>query len=542
MPKIVALELESFQTIGKRTVIPIRDLTLIFGPNGAGKSAIFDALELIKLITSKDWGEGNTKLLSALHRHSRNSTTETPTNVIAVGIQIEIDKRWVTDELPYEVVHHLDHVRSHSISYDGDHAEDFIGKTLRFYVRFRNNTGKGYSWLFDELSIQLDNEDVVNAMSTASNRCVLTLREREWIAFTELKRLASEKTAPVSLVDSLARAEVESNLGWCGSASSWFSTRYYSNPELEAEFRSLTQDVIDFFKTIVTVELQELAVVGASRTVPKLEESIALIPGDGYRTTSGDFRFGYRIEDSPLLKAMQPKVNSCGVLWLEMCKAVAQSIGVSRTEPDFWDEMTVLQRINSFLREELFIENGYQLNGEVFLIAETDDYGDIPFEDVQVRPKLVRLFLTDYLNRSLEFEDVGSGIGYVLPVLASLARDDISLIQQPELHLHPALQRNLGDIVVKSVENKTKLHCFTIIETHSEHLLLRVMRLIGSAAQREDEVISPLGYERVAILYFDPQPDGETKVRRLRLAPDGQLIDRWPGGFFNERYKDIFGE
>jgi len=123
-----------------------------------------------------------------------------------------------------------------------------------------------------------------------------------------------------------------------------------------------------------------------------------------------------------------------------------------------------------------------------------------------------------------------------------LARDDISLIQQPELHLHPALQSNLGDIVVKSVENETKLHCFTIIETHSEHLLLRVMRLIGSAAQREDEVISPLSYERVAILYFDPQPDGETKVRRLRLAPDGQLIDRWPGGFFNERYKDIFGE
>ena len=56
MPKITAIELENFQTIGKRTVIPIRDLTLMFGPNGAGKSAIFDALELLKMVLSDDWG------------------------------------------------------------------------------------------------------------------------------------------------------------------------------------------------------------------------------------------------------------------------------------------------------------------------------------------------------------------------------------------------------------------------------------------------------------------------------------------------------
>ena len=226
--------------------------------------------------------------------------------------------------------------------------------------------------------------------------------------------------------------------------------------------------------------------------MPKIEESIALIPGDGYRDLDGKFRFGFRIKESPLLSTIQPRLNPCGSLWLEMCKAVGGSIGVSPQEPEYWDEMTVLQRINSFLREELFIETGYQLTGEVLLVAEPDEYGDIASEDARLRPKLVRLFLTDHQNRSLEFEDVGSGIGYVLPVLASLSCDGISLIQQPELHLHPALQSSLGDIIVKSVENKTKNHAFTLVETHSEHLLLRVMRLIGSAKDREDEVISPL--------------------------------------------------
>ena len=66
MPKITALELENFQTIGKRTVIPIRDLTLMFGPNGAGKSAIFDALDLLKMILSDDWGTDCKKLKALL--------------------------------------------------------------------------------------------------------------------------------------------------------------------------------------------------------------------------------------------------------------------------------------------------------------------------------------------------------------------------------------------------------------------------------------------------------------------------------------------
>ena len=55
MIKLTAIELENFQTIGSRTVIPIRDLTLMFGPNGAGKSAIYDSLDLLKIILANLW-------------------------------------------------------------------------------------------------------------------------------------------------------------------------------------------------------------------------------------------------------------------------------------------------------------------------------------------------------------------------------------------------------------------------------------------------------------------------------------------------------
>jgi predicted ATPase len=110
------------------------------------------------------------------------------------------------------------------------------------------------------------------------------------------------------------------------------------------------------------------------------------------------------------------------------------------------------------------------------------------------------------------------------------------------MHLHPALQSNLGDAILRSVENHKYLDELCIIETHSEHILLRIMKLIKNAASRKDHVVTPLTFENVSILYFDPQPNGSTKVKRLRLSPDGKLIDRWPGGFFNERYKDLFDD
>ena len=54
MPKITAIELENFQTIGERTVVPIRDLTLMFGPNGAGKSTL---LKIMSNVTTPTKGQ-----------------------------------------------------------------------------------------------------------------------------------------------------------------------------------------------------------------------------------------------------------------------------------------------------------------------------------------------------------------------------------------------------------------------------------------------------------------------------------------------------
>jgi predicted ATP-dependent endonuclease of OLD family len=336
--------------------------------------------------------------------------------------------------------------------------------------------------------------------------------------------------------------KVVSRISFENSARSWFDKRYEGDEALESEFTNLLQQVIDFFKMIITAEFKNTDLVKASRTVPTIKDVISLIPGE---TRQGkDKRVqGYKLEWSPLLRTLDPIINATETHWKYMCEIVAKYKTSDDDESDKdWFDLSYLGRINSLLREELFIENAYQLTGEVFCAAELADLEEYSLNDSKYYPKLVRLFLTDNHQRKLEIEDVGSGIGYVLPVLASLVHDDISLIQQPELHLHPRLQSQLGEAIIRAVENKKYYRAFTIIETHSEHVLLKVMRLMRNSESRKDDSIKPITYDRVSVLYFEPLPSGETQVKRLRLAPDGQLIDRWPGGFFNERFKDIFDE
>jgi predicted ATPase len=71
-----------------------------------------------------------------------------------------------------------------------------------------------------------------------------------------------------------------------------------------------------------------------------------------------------------------------------------------------------------------------------------------------------------------------------------------------------------------------------IVETHSEHLLLRLQRRIREGKIRNTNV---------SVLYVDPLPDGSSIIRTIRLDEDGSMIDEWPGGFFEERYNEMFG-
>lgn len=146
-------------------------------------------------------------------------------------------------------------------------------------------------------------------------------------------------------------------------------------------------------------------------------------------------------------------------------------------------------------------------------------------------------------NIQVSLRDVGVGISQVLPVLVNAysSGSDVVAIEQPEIHLHPKLQSELADVFIETALGKEKKTF--LIETHSEHLLLRIMRRIRESTSGElPDGIQAIEARDVQVLFVMPSKNGEGSViKKIALDEEGEMIDNWPGGFFEEGFNERFG-
>ena len=109
--------------------------------------------------------------------------------------------------------------------------------------------------------------------------------------------------------------------------------------------------------------------------------------------------------------------------------------------------------------------------------------------------------------------DVGFGVSQVLPVLTLCyyaPEGSILILEQPEAHLHPKVQSELADVLIDVVKNRS---IQIILESHSEHLLLRLMRRIAEEDISADQTA----------LYFCQINDGTSKIERLNMDEYGNI-------------------
>jgi predicted ATPase len=168
--------------------------------------------------------------------------------------------------------------------------------------------------------------------------------------------------------------------------------------------------------------------------------------------------------------------------------------------------------------------------------------------DVKYVPALGQVFLFDRDKQGdipVAFKDAGSGISQILPFLILAMGDSyphvkpsgkVTFVEQPELHLHPRMQAELGDFLITATATRGKgeraYRNQIIAETHSEAVIIRLLRRI------REGVISP---GDVAIVAIDKFEGGGSLAQHCRISGDGSLIDDLPISFTKLRMNDILG-
>ena len=150
-----------------------------------------------------------------------------------------------------------------------------------------------------------------------------------------------------------------------------------------------------------------------------------------------------------------------------------------------------------------------------------------------LREYRVRVKVTAF-SSEVSIPDVGFGVSQVLPVIVQsfyAPADSSVIIEQPELHLHPAVQQNLADLFIgaaKSRENGRDRNVQFIIESHSEHFLRRLQRRVAEGI---------ISNEDVAVYFCDGGGAG-SRITPLQVDLYGNILN-WPEGFFGDQITDI---
>lgn len=130
----------------------------------------------------------------------------------------------------------------------------------------------------------------------------------------------------------------------------------------------------------------------------------------------------------------------------------------------------------------------------------------------------------------LELTDVGFGISQVLPILVQAhlsPPDSLTIIEQPEIHLHPNMQAWLADALINIALEQNKKF---LIETHSDALIRRLrLRILDDKSSLTEEDVKIYHLHRT-------EKKNRSKLEEIPITGDGDI--RWPLGFMDAEIND----
>ncbi len=529
---------QNFQGIREYTKIPLAPLTLLYGQNSAGKSTVHDIQEFIAGFFSDKWDAKTTaEYLGRWANHFRHSKP-LEKGYLGNSEDVVVSISSATGELDYFDWEGEYHQNQNFVT-DGLANTVFayeLGNSIPFTINFHfSDKNRSSSWYIRHFSLHLGDDLCLEIDFNGDDYgCILRISKLHPIYFLIDKTFNG--------VDKLLRESMDEN-------NSNADYLVFSNIEK-------TSDLI--WNKPIDWTWSDDNVIRPSSGVLELRTFILSLLSIPTKGISKDFQFNSVAPLRPIpakhsavyrfILDIDNRPQGWAALAEQVCmKLIDDKYPVElrkRDEISFSD----LDTINRILSHPMFLNTDYELTGDCSFISPISAFNCGHKSNTEMRELLcslkaeVHLKLRHKVHGSIvEIEDVGVGVSQIIPVLIAIVQGGRVFIQQPELHLHPKLQAQVADAFIECI-NKDSSANF-VIESHSEHFLLRLLRRIRETHNSDiRHKLFGLSSDQVSVLYVDKLEDGSSKIFPLRISPDGEFIDRWPHGFFTERDGELFDE
>jgi AAA ATPase domain len=554
-----SMQLENFKAFGQRVTIPLAPITLIFGENSSGKTSILQALSLLKqtidhrstgavLLPRTDGGytdlgtfqeltfdqdtsrEVTIRIDSDSGMNSAEPDTISPIiakktylkSITSFGYELTFSRKDLDCDISLDRLHVYLNEQSTPLA-------SFMPLNLDTYKRLPPKTGQHRSL---KSRLQLLPERRYQCASVFESHSIFEPMYQQALLEREELREAIEAEIqewdeefgdnPGVIIDPLAIHGDDDSL-------------VHKLRTLTAELKKLAQHLsFERFKkrTLATWKRSEISLVGIDASQQNLTEwydstyfvTGLFIPG-GRKPNDEQLNLSWLVEQigvsyrrnitrlCPLGPFRKPPQR-----WYTFSGTTPTDVGYDgATLPDLlYRTASLVENTNKWLNK---LEIGYKIQTNAVSDRNPDLY-EITLKDLRRGGDS---------QTEVGLSNVGFGISQVLPMIVQslVSENQIITIEQPEVHIHPRLQADLGDLFIESIEEPRQNQF--IIETHSEHLALRLQRRV------REKKLSP---DQLSILYVSRGPNGST-VQPLRLDEEGDFIDDFPGGFFPERLREL---
>ena len=574
---ITSITIENFKGIGGAVTIPIRPITLLFGKNSSGKSTVLQALHYTREVWEHGGADADRTSMggdyidlggfrSLVHLHDLNRK---------IRIRVEFD-------LTIRDSKKLNHLLNH----ETDPNSMWIEAVTSWDAKRRNVCTELYSRGLDGT---------------------------EWI-----------RIYPMKMLDTKSSDTIDPNgAKWHRLHKGSFlnSKHPYSKHPITDDYLEMLERALSILNEISKKELYDIRYLGPIRELPDRDYCPQRTPDESL--------WAEGLEAWNTLGRNPQLINRINDYMLDVLKL---GYSISRKE------------IISLDRAGEIMENLEKICTSKNKKIEPNELKKQVYDPIEQLSRQIMMKLHDKKNGvDLDAADVGLGISQVIPVLVGALNHGVPdpnrydgsqivgkffVVEQPELHLHPAAQVALGDLFIDCIntfvqefrelkdyfesteengyQDENNIHKFVtiwmrfmkknidhpyleelientgenspskvassilrifasneaeykkftdklrlngrtlLIETHSEHLLLRLLRRVRETTRRNrrqttelEQTIHELTPKDLSVVYVRPTTAG-VKFTPLTVTDNGDFDAPWPEGFFDERDSELF--